>query len=170
MQGNLIFVPALWGPWQDSSYKPWFWPCCSLHPLCWPLGATTHPSRWACRAPGGLTPSRGAPALHHPTADGFSQVLGAHLISPRPCVFPVTFLHLFMLIKATSEATGYLLCCIAELHTPVTAPTSLQGAEASGTTWGAGCGPWPIRIMMYQRRRSESFYLVIVGSADKLPT
>lgn len=117
MQGNLIFVPALWGPWQDSSYKPWFRPCCSLHPLCRPLGATTHPSHWACRASGGLTPSRGAPALHHPAADGFSQVLGAHLISPRPCVFPVTFLHLFMLIKATSEATGYLLCCIAELHT-----------------------------------------------------
>lgn len=71
-------------------------------------------------------PGASLPALHHPAADGFSQALRAHLISPRPRSSSVTFLRVYMLIKATSEATGHLLCCIAELRSLTTAQTSLH--------------------------------------------
>ena len=130
-----------------------------------PIQHTGPPVRRAAR---GRAPAWETPALHHPAADGFSQALGARLISPRPHGSPVTFSHVFMLVKATSEAAGHSPCCIAWLHTSITTWSSVQWAEASSTTRGAGYGPLCIRITIYQKRRSESFYLVIVGSADKL--
>lgn len=121
-------------------------------PGCRDLPSTPMPSLQSTPGP----PSQ-LPVLHHPAPDGFPQAVTTHLVSPRTCRSPVTFSGVFVLIKATPEATGYLPCLSADLHTLTTAQP----------TRGAGCGPRHIRITTDQRRRSQSFSPVIVGSADK---
>lgn len=121
-------------------------------PGCRDLPSTPIPSLQSTPGP----PSQ-LPVLHHPAPDGFPQAVTTHLVSPRTCRSPVTFSGAFVLIKATPEATGYLPCLSADLHTLTTAQP----------TRGAGCGPRHVRITTDQRRRSQSFSPVIVGSADK---